>query len=118
MEQLKYGYSIKWKRDLCIKGVDIDEGHLAVDVIDQLGPGGQFMSAEHTFKHFKNELWTPTLLDRQSYGDWKKQGEKTMGTRITDKMRKILNEHKPEPLGEDVVKKLDEIVECAEQRMR
>lgn len=101
-----------------IKGVDIDQGHLAVDVIDQLGPGGQFMSAEHTFRHFKNELWSPTLLDRQSYGDWENEGKKTMGIRTTEKVRKILDEHKPEPLAEDVVKKLGEIVERAEQRVQ
>jgi trimethylamine--corrinoid protein Co-methyltransferase len=101
-----------------INGVDVDEGRLAVDVISAVGPGGQFMGEEHTFRYFKNELWNPTLLDRQAYADWKSQGGKEMGVRIAEKVQKILNEHKPEPLSEEVVRKLDEIVERAEQRFR
>lgn len=99
-----------------INGVDIDEDHLALDVIDAVGPGGQFMSDVHTFKFFKNELWTPTLLDRHTCSEWEGQGAKDMGARLTEKVHAILNEHKPEPLAQDVVDKLDEIVERAEKR--
>lgn len=44
-----------------VKGLRIDEESLAVDVIKQVGPGGEFLTHEHTFQLFRKELWAPEI---------------------------------------------------------
>lgn len=99
-------------------GVEVNKDTLAVDVIDAIGPGGQFLGAEHTFRFFKERVWYPTLINRQSFNEWERDGKKTMGDRIKEKVKRILEEHTPELLPEQVIKQLNEIVERAEQRVR
>ena len=52
------------------RGVRVDEETLAVDVIDAVGPGGHFLSQAHTLRHFRDEFWFPTLMDRKQYENW------------------------------------------------
>ncbi|EHL09091.1 trimethylamine methyltransferase [Desulfitobacterium hafniense DP7] len=99
------------------RGVQVDEETLALDVIDEIGPGGEYLSHPHTFKHFKQELWRPTLLDRNNYQTWAEE-KKDMRTRIREKTRHILETHKVPPLPADVTAKLDKILESAQQRLK
>jgi hypothetical protein len=40
----------------------------ALDLIDPVGPGGEFMSQDVTAKRCRAEIWNPTLMDRQPRG--------------------------------------------------
>jgi trimethylamine--corrinoid protein Co-methyltransferase len=44
------------------EGVCIDDEALAVNVIGEVGPGGNFMTHEHTLHHWR-ELWAPEIFD-------------------------------------------------------
>lgn len=99
-------------------GVEVNQDTLAVDVLDEVGPGAQFLGVEHTFKHFRERVWYPTLIDRRSYSDWERDGKKTMGERVREKVKNILSTHSPKLLPERTVKVLDQIVEKAEGRVR
>jgi trimethylamine--corrinoid protein Co-methyltransferase len=98
-----------------MSGVEINEETLALDVIDQVGPGGHFLDTEHTYKHFR-EHWYPTLVDRGNYESWVTKGKKTLGERVQEKVRDILKTHVPEPLPEAVQQEVGRIIERAEQR--
>ena len=39
-----------------IKGIEISEETLAVDVIDEIGPGGHFWETEHIIKNFRHVM--------------------------------------------------------------
>lgn len=97
-----------------MKEVEVNEETLALDVINQVGPDGDFLGNKHTLKNFRQD-WYPSLFERRNYDGWKKDGGKTMRQRAREKAVEILAQHKPEPLAEAVVKKLDQIVEQASQ---
>jgi len=97
-----------------MKEVEVNEETLALDVIDQVGPDGDFLGNKHTLKNFRQD-WYPSLFERRNYDGWKKDGGKTMRQRAREKAVEILAQHKPELLAEAVVKKLDQIVEQASQ---
>lgn len=101
-----------------IHGVDVTEDTLALDVVDQVGPGGSYLGVKHTFKNFKGQTWFPTVFDRRNYRKWVDEGKTTAEERLNETVKQILKEHKPEPLPEDVVKQLDAIVERAEARAK
>ncbi len=48
-----------------LRGIDVDEEHLAIDEIREVGPGGNFLSLEHTVRHLRHEYFEPMLASRQ-----------------------------------------------------
>jgi trimethylamine--corrinoid protein Co-methyltransferase len=98
-----------------VRGVEIDDETLALDLIDEVGPDGQFLQSEHTLKHFR-ERWYPDLFDRNNYETWLKKGGKALGERAAERVETILTSHKPEPLPADAARAMQAIVERAETR--
>ncbi len=92
-----------------IKEVEVDDETLALDVIDKVGPDGNFMAAAHTRQHYHDD-WYPDLLERRNYDSWANDGAKTLRQRAREKALMILEHHKPEPLPADVLLRLDQIV--------
>jgi trimethylamine--corrinoid protein Co-methyltransferase len=84
-----------------VQGVQIDAETLALEVIDQAGPGGQFMTTDHTLDHWR-ELWSPRLFDRQRLEDWEARGAKNINHRLHEKTLSILDSHAVEPLPKNV----------------
>ncbi|MDO0824094.1 trimethylamine methyltransferase family protein [Desulfosporosinus nitroreducens] len=96
-------------------GVLVDDEHLALDVIDKVGPGGHYLADDHTMAHFR-EFWAPTLINRLRFDGWKAEGSKTMAQRVKEKTQDIINNHKPEQKPESVLKEIQTIVDRAEAR--
>jgi len=99
-----------------MRGIEVNNETLAVDVIDKVGPGGHFLRSEHTRKYFKSETWLPALIDRKVYEAWKTEGSKPMSERIKKKTQMIINEHQAAPLPQDTLAKIAGIIERAEKR--
>lgn len=95
-----------------MQGLVVNEETLALDVIDQVGPHGDFLGTEHTARHYKED-WYPRLLDRNDFDTWKAAGGKTLRQRARERVEEILSSHRPEPLPKDVQAKIDAIVEGA-----
>jgi trimethylamine--corrinoid protein Co-methyltransferase len=92
-----------------IKGYEVDDETLALDVIAQLGPEGDFLRSPHTLKHYR-ERWYPNLFERATYEGWLSKGGKNLAERAKEKIDSILAEHKSEPLPTKTREKLREIV--------
>jgi len=95
-----------------MKGLEVNEDTLALDVIDEVGPDGDFMGTQHTHKHFRED-WYPKLFERRNYAAWEKAGAKSMRQRAREKALNILETYKPEALPAGVQQQLDQIVEQA-----
>ena len=100
-----------------IKGFEINRETLAIDVIREIGPDREFLSHEHTLKHFKQEQWRPLFLNRDVPETWIKKGSLTYGERVKAQTLKILDIYKPESLKESIQLKLNEILEDAEPKL-
>lgn len=86
-------------------GIPMDEEHMALDVIEEVGPGGEFISHPHTFQHF-HDLSAPKLIDRNSYETWLSRTDgKDIYERAYEKAIDMLeNEPIENPLSEDIRK--------------
>jgi trimethylamine--corrinoid protein Co-methyltransferase len=98
------------------RGVQVDEDNLAFEVINRVGPGGHFLSDDHTMRHFRKEFWLPNLMDRSSYEGWLAEGKKTLKERGEEKTNHILQTHQPMPIDENVMKEMKEIIEKADKK--
>ncbi len=58
-----------------LKGIEVDEEHLALEVIDAVGPGGNFMTASHTMTHMRSEYYNSNgVTDRKNRDRWESEG--------------------------------------------
>lgn len=85
---------------MILRGIPTDHDHLAVDLIDEVGVGGQFLGTEHTARFFRTDHFLTRLLDRNTFDKWQQNGSKTLEDRANEKVRRILASHRPAPLPE------------------
>jgi len=97
--------------------VVIDDETVPLDLIDQLGPDGQYITCDHTLRHYR-EHWYPNVFDRGNHGQWSAKGGKTLGERAAEQVNKILASHKIKALPEEVQKAIHAIVERAEAQVK
>jgi trimethylamine--corrinoid protein Co-methyltransferase len=90
--------------------VEINSDTLALDLIDQIGPDGNFLSSNHTLNNFRTR-WYPTLIERQNYQAWLKNGGQDLNQRATARVNQLLADHCPEPLPEDIQIALKKIIQ-------
>jgi len=99
-----------------MRGVEVSDETLLLDLIDRVGPGGQFMSEQHTARQCRAEIWNPTLMDREPWEMWQAAGAQTMLDRIRAKLREILATHQPPPLPDGAIERIEAILQAAEAR--
>jgi trimethylamine--corrinoid protein Co-methyltransferase len=99
-----------------MRGVEVSDDTLMLDLIDEVGPGGEFMSERHTARHCRAETWTPTLMDREPWVNWQTAGAQTMLDRVRAKLQHILATHQPPPLPDGAAQKIKAILQAAEER--
>jgi trimethylamine--corrinoid protein Co-methyltransferase len=99
-----------------MRGIEVSDDTLMLDLIDKVGPGGEFMSATETARRCRAEIWVPTLTDREPWVNWETAGSPVMHDRIRARLREILDTHQPPPLPEGAAEKIDAILAQAEAR--
>ena len=80
------------------KGFEVNDEMIALDTIQRVGIGGEYLGEEHTVQHFRDLRWFPTLTNRKRWDGWLADGGKDFRQRGVDRVRKILNEPRPEYL--------------------
>ncbi len=90
-------------------GVRVDDETLAVEVVDAIGPGGEFMSHDHTMAHWR-ELWLPQLFSRQRLEPWLARGGHDLRARVREMTVALLDSHRVEPLPGSVEAEVERIL--------
>ena len=94
-----------------MRGMEVNDETLMLDLIDKVGPGGQFISQKETARNFRKEIWLPRLMDRQPWSQWESNGSLSMLDRIQARIREILETHVPPPLPDGTLEKINAILE-------
>jgi trimethylamine--corrinoid protein Co-methyltransferase len=100
-----------------VRGFELTPEKIGLDVIRQVGPGGQFITQPHTRDHFRQEIWSPQLLNREGPEAWARKGGLSYEDVLVRRTLEILATHQPRPLPDGVRQKLDELVGRARQEL-
>jgi len=92
-----------------LRGIDVSPETLALDLIAELGPEGDYLSSEHTVRHFR-EGWQPTLFDRHHFEGWAAAGGKSLAQRARERVEEILGAPAPAPLPPESRRRIGEIL--------
>lgn len=95
------------------RGIQVNPETIAIGVIDEIGPGGNYLAAEHTVNHFRRELWFPKLFDRKVWSVWEADGALDIAARARQKL--VANKHIVPPLEEAVTREIWGIVQAADR---
>jgi trimethylamine--corrinoid protein Co-methyltransferase len=108
-EMLVLGNEVVGMAKRFIRGIEVKSETLAREVIQKVGPGGNYLQQEHTVRHFRNQLWLPSLMTRQPYGKWRQQGAKDMSVRVREKVKEILETHQVPALPDKTLSALERL---------
>jgi trimethylamine--corrinoid protein Co-methyltransferase len=78
-----------------IRGVDVDTETLGINTIENVGPGGNYITDEHTVKHMFKQFFYPTLAIRMNFDRWQEKGKPTPLTNAHELTRSWLEESEP-----------------------
>jgi len=97
-----------------MSGEIVDEETLALDVIESVGAGKNFLAQKHTLRHIRSDFYVPSLIKRRSFDAWSADGSKSMQDRAREQVKWILGNHHVEPLDEDKQEELKATIREAE----
>ena len=101
-----------------LKGMSIENEKLALDVINELGPLGQYMGNAHTLKHMKEELTIPRISSKGMYAEWQRQGSLDLEEVARRNAQEILKVHQPTPVEDKRLEEMYTILEEAKNRKK
>lgn len=99
-----------------VQGIEVNDETIALDVIKEVGIGGNYLAHDHTVKHLRGNYWFPKITNRETWGPWMAKGGKDMRQRANDRAKEILATHHPKPLTDDQEKEIDRIAKAAQEK--
>lgn len=103
--------------DRIVQGIEFTEDTLAIELIEKVGMGGNYLKEIHTAKHYAKEDSIITISDKRERRKWEKLGSKDLTERASEKVKEILSTHEPEPLPSHVQEALAAIMKRAQKSM-
>ncbi len=100
-----------------LAGIRVDEDTLAVDVIKEVGPSGEFVSTDHTLRHFREVSWHSDLFHRGPFDAWVAGGRPDPLELAKERVREAMKIEVPLVISEDRARDVDRVVEEAERAL-
>ena len=91
-------------------GTEISTDTMGVETIEKVGPAGHFLSEEHTMKHFRSEIWMPTIFNRMMYETWQQLGSKDCFELAKEKAKAILDSNAANAPEKKVVDQINSLL--------
>jgi len=96
-----------------VRGFTMEREQLAIDEIRATGAAGNYLASEHTMKFHKQELWRPSLVNRDDIEAWKQKGSPTYGEKVRRKALQILDKPQAPVVSEEVCARIEAIAQRA-----
>jgi trimethylamine--corrinoid protein Co-methyltransferase len=93
-------------------GIPVDRDTMAVEAIAETGPGGHYMTSDHTYRHMRDVQWRPTVLNRYGREKWEQEGSLDLAQKANRKARELLASHEVAALPASVTAATAELVEA------
>ena len=87
-----------------------DEEAQAMDAIREVGPGGHYLGAAHTQRHYESAFWKSDVLDYRPFETWADDGAPDTEALAAKRADKLLDQYEPPPLDEAKREELQDYV--------
>lgn len=93
-----------------IEGIRVDAETTDIEVIRDVGAGGDYLAHEHTRKYYKEEQFIPTIMDRGFLAIDKDPQKKTMRKRAKALYPKIISKYVGPQVPDSVKEEIERII--------
>jgi trimethylamine---corrinoid protein Co-methyltransferase len=111
LEQIVVDHEIARQCERIRRGIAVTEDRSHFTEIAEQGPGGTFLGTESTVSACRsNEFFEADLIDRMNYDMWNADGRPGIYTKARDKVEEIIASPQKNPLSDDELGKLNDII--------
>ncbi len=90
-----------------VRGMEPRDDFPAVPLLRELLEEKHLLIARHTRRHLREEITFPgPVIDRASLSRWREEGGRSLGERATAEVERLVKEHVPSALADDVRREL------------
>lgn len=100
-----------------LKGIDLSEDPLGIDVIREVGIDGSFLTAPHTLRWFNQNFIPSAVIDRDPHSIWTKKGAMDTARRANELVYEIIGKYEPIDLSWEAKEGMNAIVTQAAKRL-
>ncbi len=101
-----------------MRGFEVNEQTLCLDLIGQVGPEGNFMAAEHTAENFRKEFWLGGLSECLAWDAWNAKNVRGMAALAREKANEIMARPLEPVLDKEQIAEIDRIVAAHAREVR
>ena len=91
-----------------LKGMEVSDKTLAVDTIKKVGPGGDFLTSDHTVENLREAIYLSPLWDRDRAST--PSGRNRVLEKARARVKDILKNHRPTPLSQEMLREMEGIL--------
>lgn len=99
-----------------LEGISTSDEAMALDLIHDVGPSGEFISSEHTYRLMRSQS-RGGIFDRHNRSAWVERGRQDMTERAYEEAGQVLERHEPAPLPAGAGDRMDALVEDFEREL-
>ncbi len=74
-------------------GMPVDDEGMAMDALREVGPGGHFLGAEHTMRHYRTGFYRPWISSTENYDRWQRFGSRTADVVAAERWKQLLADY-------------------------
>jgi len=95
------------------QGMTIDAETLALDIAREVGTRGNYLAHRHTVSHCREKLWSSRYLGARLPTSTNSLPDSSLFERIDLDLKRVLTEHRPDPLDAAIESRLRAVVEAS-----
>ncbi|UCC61362.1 MAG: trimethylamine methyltransferase family protein [Dehalococcoidia bacterium] len=86
-----------------LSGINVSQDTMAFNIIESVGPGGNFVTEDHTIDHMMDEFFYPNLSVRCNFDIWEETGRPDMLSRAKSRVLEIFEVSRDGLLEHDTI---------------
>ena len=93
-----------------LQGFGVDEETFGRDAYHETGPGENFLSTQHTMRHFASANFQSDIPEAGPFETWSENGSPTTDQRAASRWKQMLADYKKPAMDENIQAALNEFV--------
>ena len=89
----------------------VDQATMALDAIDDVGPGGHFFGTQHTQERYRSAFFAPMVSDWRNFESWAEAGSPTADQKTAELYPRLLAEYEQPPIEADRLTAINDFVD-------
>jgi trimethylamine---corrinoid protein Co-methyltransferase len=90
--------------------IQVNEDTMALDAMNEVGPGGHFFGAAHTLERYATAFYQPLISDWRNFQQWEEAGAPKAHEKANALWKRALAEYVEPGLDQAIVEEIDEFV--------